>query len=130
LEGDLRGLVREVLDTFTDPAAGAGSAASISASFHSDRAAEALRSIFARRHERSAEVVTRAVRRGELAEETDAGAVVRAAVAPLYYRLFLSREPIDDATAEQGVAAAVAAAHAAVFSGGSRRRRARPVRLP
>ncbi|MFL6052633.1 MAG: TetR-like C-terminal domain-containing protein [Actinoallomurus sp.] len=43
--------------------------------------------------------MTRAVARGQLPAGTDPVEVVRAAVAPLYYRLFISREPVDAAVA-------------------------------
>ena len=41
--------------------------------------------------------------------------VVRAAVAPLYYRLFISGEAADATTAERAADAALAAARAGVF---------------
>lgn len=73
-------------------------AAFIAATFHSERAAEAMTSLYVDRHTRAP------------------GAVVRAAVAPMYYRLFITREPIDRHIADQAVAAALAAAQAGVFA--------------
>lgn len=115
LAGDLTGFVHEVLELFTDPVEGVAPAVFIAATFHSERAAEAMTALYVDRHARASVAVTRAIERGELPAGTEAGAVVRAAVAPLYYRLFITREPIDKHTADQAVAAALAAAHAGVF---------------
>ncbi|GAB2615250.1 hypothetical protein GCM10027168_54700 [Streptomyces capparidis] len=116
LEGDLRELAREVLETFTDPERGAAPSALISAAFQSERAAGALRAFFADRHTRCSAIVARAEARGEVPGGTDAEAVVRAVTAPLYFRLFITREPVGEDTAEQAVGAALAAARAGVFS--------------
>jgi AcrR family transcriptional regulator len=115
LEGDLLGLAHEVLRAFTGSGHGGAPAAFVAAAFHSEPTARALRAFFAGRHERAAAVVRRAVERGELSPDTDPGALVRAAVAPLYYRLFISREPIDEVAAEQAARAALSAARAGVF---------------
>ena len=114
--GDCRALADEVLRSFTDPAEGAASAAIVAASFQSPRAAGALRGFYADRHERAEVVVSRAVSRGELPAGTDAAAVVRAVVAPLYHRLFITREPLDERVAARSADAAVAAATAGVFT--------------
>jgi hypothetical protein len=68
------------------------------------------------RHEQTAGLVTRAVARGELPAGVDPAEVVRVAVAPLYYRLFISREPVDGAVADRAADAALAAARAGVLS--------------
>lgn len=116
LEGDLTGFVHEVLDLFLDPVESISASAFIAATFHSEEAAEAMRDLFVDRHARSTVLVTRAIERGELPADTDPGAVVRAAVAPLYYRLFITREPIDKHIADQAVAAALTATRAGVFA--------------
>ncbi|OLF16883.1 TetR/AcrR family transcriptional regulator [Actinophytocola xanthii] len=113
--GDCRALAAEVHRSFADPAQGAASAAVVAASFQSPRAAEALRGFYADRNARSEVIVSRAVDRGELPAGTDAAAVVRAVVAPLFHRLFITREPLDAGVAEQAAEAAVAAALAGVF---------------
>src|SRR5262249_17394907 len=87
----------------------------IAATFHSDDAAEAMRELFVDRHARSLVMITRAIERGEVPADTDPAAVVRAAVAPLYYRLFISREPIAKHVAGHAAAAGLAAARAGAF---------------
>lgn len=137
LEGDLRALAREVVASFADPVVAASGSAMIAAAFQSERAAEALRAYYAERFARCEAIVERAVRRGELPDTAgatplapdstpasartgaiDAGALVRSVSAPLFFRLFITREPVDNALAEQAVAATLAAAHAGAFSTG------------
>ncbi|MCG5218668.1 TetR/AcrR family transcriptional regulator [Streptosporangium sp. KLBMP 9127] len=115
LEGDLRELARLVVTGFTDPEAGPIATAFVLASARDPVAAKALHAFFAARHEQSAVLVTRAAGRGELPAGTDAAEVVRCAVAPIYYRLFVTGEPISEAVADRAAAAAVAAARAGVF---------------
>lgn len=100
LEGDLASLTRELVYWFTDPAVSALPTASVSAGFQSEQAADALRVFYADRHERCAEIVAQAIVRGEAPEGTDPIEVVRAACAPIFYRLFVSREPVTDAVAD------------------------------
>ncbi|MFI0369726.1 TetR/AcrR family transcriptional regulator [Actinomadura sp. 1N219] len=115
LHGDLRAIARLVLTGFTDPRQGPVTRAFVSAAAQSAEAARALHAFFARRHEQAAAVVRRAAERGEVPAGTDAADVVRAAVAPLYHRLFITGEPVDEACADRAAAAAIAAARAGVF---------------
>jgi AcrR family transcriptional regulator len=100
LEGDLASLTRELVYWFTNPAVSALPTASVSAGFQSEQAADALRVFYADRHERCAEIVAQAIVRGEAPDGTDPIEVVRAACAPIFYRLFVSREPVTDAIAD------------------------------
>lgn len=116
LQGDLRALAREAADSFTDPVQAAAPTAIIAAAFQSDRAADALHAFYAERFSRCEIIVRRAVERGEAPPGTDAGAVVRAVSAPLYFRLFITREPIGHALADQAAATVVAGVRAGVFT--------------
>ncbi|MGW7575024.1 TetR/AcrR family transcriptional regulator C-terminal ligand-binding domain-containing protein [Streptomyces sp. NPDC054765] len=49
----------------------------------------------------------------------DAGSLVRSVSAPLFFRLFITREPVDNALADQAVAATLAAARAGAFTTGN-----------
>ncbi|SOE10713.1 transcriptional regulator, TetR family [Streptomyces sp. 2323.1] len=143
LEGDLRALAREVVASFADPAVAASGSAMIAAGFQSERAAAALRGYYTERFARCEAIVERAVLRGELpappqavpsppadtrahtASDTavsgaiDAGALVRSVSAPLFFRLFITREPVEAAQADQAAAATLAAARAGAFTLGS-----------
>lgn len=116
LQQDLRRITQEVFSVFTDPELGPTPTALISAAQRSDAGATALRAFFTARHRQAAEVADRAVARGELPVGTDGAEVVRAATAPLYYRLFVSGEPLDDRTAERAADAAALAARAGLFT--------------
>jgi AcrR family transcriptional regulator len=115
---DLRELTSLVARHFADPEAGTVSRALTSAAVHDPATARALHDFLAGRHRQAAPVVERAVARGELPAGTDAAEVVRAAVAPLYYRLFITGEPVDGAVASRAADAALAAARAGVFAEG------------
>lgn len=115
VEGDLRELTRLVVTGFADPDAGPIATAFVSASVRNPATARALHAFYAARHRQSAVLITRAIERGELPEGTDAVEVVRVAVAPLYYRLFITGEPADEAVADRAAASALAAARAGVF---------------
>ncbi|WBP87399.1 TetR/AcrR family transcriptional regulator [Kitasatospora cathayae] len=115
LQEDLRRITQEVFDVFTDPERSPTPIALISAAQRSDVGAAALRDFFAARHHQAAEVAERAVARGELPVGTDGAEVVSAATAPLYYRLFVTGEPLDARTAERAADAATLAARAGLF---------------
>lgn len=116
LDGDLRALAGLVLAGFSDPEAGPVARAFVQAAAQSPAAARALHAFFARRHEQSAAIVARAIERGEAPAGTDPAEVVRLAIAPLYYRLFVSGEPLDRAAAARAAAAACAAARAGLLT--------------
>nr|WP_229890549.1 TetR/AcrR family transcriptional regulator [Streptomyces mashuensis] len=116
LRNDLRALAHEIVDNFGDAAKAAVPTAFIAAAFQSERAAEGLRGFYGERFARCAPLVARAVERGEVPEGTDAGEVARAVSAPLFFRLFVTREPIDGTLADRAADAALAAARAGVYT--------------
>ncbi|WP_017627421.1 TetR/AcrR family transcriptional regulator [Nocardiopsis chromatogenes] len=122
LESDLRALGEEVAAGFSAAAEegeeGNVATATIAAAFQSPAAAEALRAFMEERLRRCAEVVARAERRGEVPEGTDAAEVVRAAVAPVYFRLFISREEGAAEAAARAAQVAAGAAKAGTFRAG------------
>ncbi|MFI7674477.1 TetR/AcrR family transcriptional regulator [Actinophytocola sp. NPDC049390] len=111
LDGDLRELAREVVRTFA-----AAQTAFVAAAFQSERAAAALHAFYAERHRRAEEVVTRAVARGEVPAGTDAGAVVKAAVAPFFFRVVIAGELATTELADQSAAAVAHAARAGIYA--------------
>ncbi|WP_243706464.1 TetR/AcrR family transcriptional regulator [Micromonospora sp. KC721] len=113
---DLRANARLVQRTLVDPRQGALFRAVIVAATCDPRAAEALHRFYAVRIAEWVPCVEQAVRRGELPSGTDPAEVIRAVSAPLYYRLLVSGDPIDRATADRAAEAAAAAAHAGVYT--------------
>ncbi|MBR8741021.1 TetR/AcrR family transcriptional regulator [Nocardiopsis sp. MG754419] len=115
LHSDLVALNTEVAEGFTVAPERRVSYAAIAAAFESEAAAAALRTFMADRHRRSAVLVSEAVARGEAPEGTDAEEVVRAAVAPIYHRLLVCREPVEAAHVRRAARIAADAAAAGAF---------------
>lgn len=114
LAGDLVELNREVHEALT--ARPSVTQAVIAASFRTPEAAEALTAFWVDRYRRSADVVRRAVVRGEVDEATDPHEVVMAATAPLYHQLVLLRQPLSQAAADRYARAAAASARSGLGS--------------
>ncbi|WP_311775871.1 TetR-like C-terminal domain-containing protein [Streptomyces lateritius] len=100
-------------EAFGDHAEAAAPTAFVGAAFQSPRAAEALHGFSADRFGRCEVVVTQSRRPGRGAET--AGAVVRAVSAPLFLRLFITREPIDGEVADRTARAVLAAVDAGAY---------------
>ncbi|MEV7994302.1 TetR/AcrR family transcriptional regulator [Streptomyces sp. NPDC086077] len=113
--GDLRANARLVRRTLADPRQGALFRAVIAAAVCDERTAAALRRFYEVRVAEWAPCVEQGVSRGELPEGTDAGAVVRAVSAPLYYELLTTGVAPDVPAAERAARAAHAAAVAGVY---------------
>jgi len=115
IEGDLRGIVQLVRSGFADPELGPVSSAFVAAAVQNEAAARSLHDFLVSRHEQSADVVRRAIERGELPDVVDPREVIRVAVAPVYYRLFVAHEPVTEDDANRAADAALAAARAGVL---------------
>ncbi|GHB04316.1 TetR/AcrR family transcriptional regulator [Streptomyces chryseus] len=116
LEGDLLANARLVHRTLTDPRMGPVFQAVIAAAACDEECARALNGFYATRIRAWAPCVERAAGRGDVPVGTDAGEVVRAVSAPLYYRFAVSREPLHEADAVRAAAVAVTAAKAGSFT--------------
>ncbi|WP_406290332.1 TetR/AcrR family transcriptional regulator [Embleya sp. NBC_00896] len=117
LSGDLRGLSRSIVALYVDNTRIRSLVESVVASATKNaRAAEALHDFFALRSERAAVIVERAVERGELPPDTDGVELIAAMAAPIYYRMLVSRKPIDTALADRTANATYVAALSGVFS--------------
>ncbi|MFE1949471.1 TetR/AcrR family transcriptional regulator [Streptomyces sp. NPDC059524] len=115
LLGDLTALNREIQESLAVRPSLA--VALMSASFHSEQAAQAQTRLWADRYAQCAVLVERAVERGELpSPHTDARALLIAATAPLYHRLLLLRAEPDPDQPERDARAAVLAAEAGAFT--------------
>ncbi|MFI7005057.1 TetR/AcrR family transcriptional regulator [Streptomyces sp. NPDC050145] len=115
LLGDLTALNREIQESLAVRPSLA--VALMSASFHSEQAAQAQTRLWADRYTQCAILVERAVGRGELpSPHTDAQALLIAATAPLYHRLLLLRADPDPHQPERDARTAVSAAAAGAFT--------------
>jgi AcrR family transcriptional regulator len=115
IEGDLLVNARGVVGGINDGRLGATFQAVISAGTSDPQAAQALRAFYLRRIEEWAKSVDLAVKRGELPDGTDGMEVIRAVSAPLYYRLLVTKEPVDEEMAVNSARRTLAAARAGAF---------------
>ncbi|WP_369206647.1 TetR-like C-terminal domain-containing protein [Streptomyces sp. PU-14G] len=75
-----------------------------------------VRDFFAARTRQVSGMVRHAAARGEIPQDTDVLAVIEAVSAPIYYRLLVSRQPLDSGVARRTADAAYHAARAGVFA--------------
>lgn len=96
LRGDVLALVRAYFDMLMSTRAGRATPAMVAATSRNPELAIAYRSFIAERRRESAMTLDRAISRGELPADVDHHLVLDLLVAPLFYRAFVSREPLDD----------------------------------
>ncbi|MFE9249637.1 TetR/AcrR family transcriptional regulator [Streptomyces sp. NPDC007088] len=116
LEGDLLANARLVVRTLSDPRQGPLFKAVIAAATCDPRTAEALHHFYATRVAEWAPCVLAARERGEVPAGTDAGEVIRAVSAPLYYRLLTTGDPLDEAAARRAARSVALAARSGLFA--------------
>jgi AcrR family transcriptional regulator len=120
IETDLREYARALIGWLTSPLGRAVLAATVSDAARSQPEIAMIEQRFYADRLRRAEVmVGRAVHRGEIPPTTDAPAMIKTVLAPIYLRLLITAEPIDDASADQAARVALAAARAGVLLAGS-----------
>jgi hypothetical protein len=68
----------------------------VAASITSAEIAETGRAFWAERLALTGAIVARAIERGELPPDTDPNLVIEALIGPLYVRLLLTGEPVDE----------------------------------
>jgi len=113
---DFRSYVRSLARYLASPAGRAALAATVSDAARIPEIAEAKHRFFQDRFRRMEPVVSGAIARGELPAGTDPAEVVRTLIAPIYLRLLVTAEPVDETTADNAAAVALAAARAGLLS--------------
>ena len=116
VEADLGVLARAFVGWVTSPVGRMIFDAVYSEAAHIPGISDVRRELFEQGPRRTAVVIERAIERGELPAGTDPAAVFRALIAPLYFRLTVTGEPVNRAAADQAAAIALAAARAGIFS--------------
>jgi AcrR family transcriptional regulator len=112
VDEDARALAVGIAHLYSDHVAGTMVLALIAEAVHNATVADELRRFWAVRNDRAAEIVRAGVAAGQLPDGTDPVEVIRAIGAPIYYRLLVTREPVDRTVAERAADAALAAARA------------------
>jgi AcrR family transcriptional regulator len=101
--GDLQLLAREIVANIGTESGARRSRSIAAAAATSDELATAMHGFWAHRLALSAEIVERAIRRGELPASTDANLIIETVIGPLWVRLLLTGEPITEELADQVV---------------------------
>ena len=96
LHGDLRALAIEVVANIGTEGGSRRSRSIVAAAATSDELMTELHAFWAHRLAAAAPVVERAVERGELPPDSDANLVIESLVGPIWLRLLLTGEPIDE----------------------------------
>ncbi|MFD8985843.1 TetR/AcrR family transcriptional regulator [Streptomyces sp. NPDC059564] len=119
VETDLLALARALVRSMTGPVGRAVQTAMYSDAGRLPEIAEAKRRVFADRFRRAEPVVARAIERGELPADTDPVELIKTLAAPIYFRLLVSADPVEEGAAEQAVRITLAAARAGALARGS-----------
>jgi len=96
LVGDLSALATSVVANVTSPGGRRRSLSIVASSATSDELAEATQRFMSRRIDLAEPIVERAVARGEVDESTDARLLVEMVTGPIWFRVLLTGEPLDD----------------------------------
>ncbi|MFB8008446.1 TetR/AcrR family transcriptional regulator [Nocardia sp. NPDC056000] len=115
VEDDLRALARGLVAWVKSPGGQAVLAVMVSETAGSASPPTVVRHVFRDRIRQALPIVVRATERGELPAGTDPVELVKALVAPIYFRALITRERLTDATADSATRLALAGAHAGVF---------------
>jgi AcrR family transcriptional regulator len=115
IDGDLRDLARALVRWLQSTPGQAVITTMVSGASHQPEIADMRRRFYVDRFQRAEPVIVRAIARGELPEGTNPVEVIKAMIAPIYLRLLVTAEPIDEGTADQAAAMALVTARAGVL---------------
>ncbi|MEV6432115.1 TetR/AcrR family transcriptional regulator [Nocardia sp. NPDC051463] len=115
IDEDLRGLARGLVTWVKSSGGQAVLSVLLSETTGAARPPDAVRHVFRDRIRTSLPVVGRAIQRGELPAGTDAAELVKALVAPIYFRALITRESVTAATADAAARLALTGARAGLF---------------
>ena len=117
LRGDLLATAKSYRRLLTSTDAGRAIPATVAAAARNEELSRAHREFIARRRATSATIVHRAIDRGEVPADVDVDLVVDLVSAPLFYRVLVSGDPVDDAFIERLVSTVLRAAIASSGEG-------------
>lgn len=117
IASDLREMARGLVRWATSPSGQAMLAALLSDAISIPEIADIRRRIFDDRLRRAEPVIAGAIARGELPPETDPNEVVKALAAPIYFRLLISGDPVDEVLADRAAEMALTIARAGLLRG-------------
>lgn len=100
LLGDLQALAREVVANIGSEGGTRTAQTLVAAAATSKELADGMHAFWAHRFAESAQVIERAIERGELSPDADPNLIIETLVGPIWLRLLLTGEPIDDELAD------------------------------
>lgn len=115
IAADLRSYARSLVRWLNSPMGRAVLAATLSDAARLPQIAATRHTFFQDRFQALEPVISSAVARGEFPSGTDPAEVVRTLIAPVYLRVLVTAEPIDDITADHAAQVALTAARAGVL---------------
>lgn len=101
LWSDLRALARDVVANLSSPGGLRRSTSIVAAAAHSPEVASRMHSFWSGRMEATRVIVERAVERGDIAPHSDAQLIIESLVAPIWLRVLVTGEPIDNELADR-----------------------------
>ncbi|MFF0455010.1 TetR/AcrR family transcriptional regulator [Nocardia africana] len=116
VDEDLRALARSLVAWATSASGRAVLAVLVSTAAGLPAPPNSARHVFRDRIRQTLPVVTRAIARGELPEGTDPVEMIKTLVAPIYFRVLITGERVDDGTADAAAKVALTAARAQLFT--------------
>lgn len=116
VDEDLRALARSLVAWTTSASGRAVLAVMVSTAAGLPAPPNSARHVFRDRIRQALPVVTRAVARGELPDGTDPVEMIKTLVAPIYFRVLITGERVDDGTADAAAKVALTAARARLFT--------------
>lgn len=108
LLGDLHEFAAQIASTLATEVGGRRSRSLVAAATASEEMAGQMHLFWAERLTLASAIIDRAIDRGEVAEDADKNLIIETLIGPMWVRLLLTGEPIDEALAKD-VAAIVAA---------------------
>lgn len=108
--GDLRALARSVVANIGTDEGSRRSQSIVAASAQSQELAESMHSFWAERLAGSIPIIERAIERGELPQDSDPNLIIETLIGPIWIRLLLTGEPINDEFAHRVAELVVAGA--------------------
>lgn len=119
LRGDLGALARDVVATIGTEAGGRRSLSLVAAAASTPELAAAMHRFWAERFSATRPIVERAIARGELPVTADANTIIEALIGPLWIRLLLTGEALDESVADRVADLVAAGAGAAEIPSGA-----------
>ncbi|WP_344839083.1 TetR/AcrR family transcriptional regulator [Actinocorallia longicatena] len=116
LESDLRALTRGIVTLYRVPVHRTWMDVMVSSAVREERARDTLHQTLMSRIATTSAMVERAILRGEVPPDTDTEEVVRVAAAPLYYRMYITCEEIDEEIADRCARMAALAARNGILT--------------